>query len=221
VWRCSGSTWNSRIHPVPRSPWWNRSVRPASAGSPRTRDWILQAAAQVLAAHGCAAGTTNRIAERSGVSIGTLYQNYPNKDAILVELMTAHLDAGPAAIRARLDDGLPTELDALLRLFVRAAIHNHRDEWRLHQVLFEEAPRPAAILAMLHEDEAALVAAAAPLLAAHPQVTVGDADVAAGVVVATVESLVHRLVAAPEPMDPQVVEDELVRMVVAYLSAGT
>lgn len=37
---------------------------------------------------------------------------------------------------------------------------------------------------------------------------------------ATVEALVHRLVAAPEPMDPQAVEDELVRMLVAYLSAG-
>ncbi len=194
--------------------------QPRQARAERTREWILQAAAQVFAAHGYAAGTTNRIAERAGVSIGSLYQYYPNKDAILVELMTAHVDAGLAAIRARLEDGLPTELDALLRLFVRAAIDNHRDEPRLHQVLFEEAPRPATILAMLHEAEAALVAAAAPLLAARPQVTVGDPDVAARIVVATVESLVHRLVAAPEPMDPQVVEDELVRMVVAYLSAG-
>jgi len=31
---------------------------------------------------------------------------------------------------------------------------------------------------------------------------------------------VHRLIAAPEPLYPQVVEDEVVRMVVVYLSAG-
>jgi len=194
--------------------------QPRQARAERTREWILLAAAQVFAEHGYAAGTTNRIADRAGVSIGSLYQYYPNKDAILVELMTAHVESGLTAIRARLGDGLPTELDALLRMFVRAAIDNHRDDPRLHRVLFEEAPRPATILARLHEAEASIVAAAAQLLAAHPQVTVEDPDVAARIVVATVESLVHRLVAAPEPMDPQVVEDELVAMLSAYLSAG-
>ncbi|MET7800720.1 TetR/AcrR family transcriptional regulator [Streptomyces decoyicus] len=49
-----------------------------------TRERILVAAAQVFAEYGYAAETTNRIAERAHVSIGSLYQYYPNKDAILV-----------------------------------------------------------------------------------------------------------------------------------------
>lgn len=194
--------------------------QPRQARSQLTRQWILDAAARVVAEHGYAAGTTNRIAERAGVSIGSLYQYYPNKDAILVELMTAHLESGMAALRRRLDEGLPATLDEALRLLVRATIDNHRDDPALHRVLFEEAPRPAEFLRAVHEVEEAIVAVAAAMLATHPQVRVADPGTAARIVVATIESLVHRLVAAPAPLDPQIVEEEHVAMLVGYLTAG-
>jgi AcrR family transcriptional regulator len=56
-------------------------ARPSQARSRDTVEALLQAAAQVFECHGYAAGTTNRIAERAGVSIGSLYQYFPNKDA--------------------------------------------------------------------------------------------------------------------------------------------
>lgn len=194
---------------------------PRQARSERTRQWILEAAAQVVAEHGYAAGTTNRIAERAGVSIGSVYQYYPNKDAILVELMSAHVESGLAALWALVEGGLPEALDDLIRVFVRATVDNHRDEPALHRVLFEETPRPPSFVQALHEAEAAVVAVAAGMLAAHPEVRVADTGTAARIVVATIESLVHRLVAARVPVDPQVVEDELVLMLVRYLTAGT
>lgn len=100
--------------------------------------------------HGYAAGTTNRIAEAAGHSIGSLYQYFPNKDAILVELAAAHARAGVAAIGRLLDDGpLPERLENKLRLFVRAALDSHRDDPALHRVLFEQAPRPPELLDFL------------------------------------------------------------------------
>jgi AcrR family transcriptional regulator len=63
--------------------------QPEQVRAELTRDRIVAAAAQVFAEHGYFAGTTNRIAEHAGVSIGSLYQCYPNKDSILIELMTA------------------------------------------------------------------------------------------------------------------------------------
>ena len=48
---------------------------------------ILGAAAQVFEARGYASGTTNRIAETAGVSIGTLYQYFPSKEALVVALL--------------------------------------------------------------------------------------------------------------------------------------
>ena len=73
---------------------------PRQERSRATVEAILEAAAQVFERHGYAAGTTNRIAERAGVSIGSLYQYFPNKDAILVALVEQHVDEG-AAVCAR------------------------------------------------------------------------------------------------------------------------
>ena len=53
---------------------------------------LLDAAAQVFEERGYAAGTTNRIAERAGLSIGTFYQYFPSKEAAAVVLLERHLE---------------------------------------------------------------------------------------------------------------------------------
>ncbi len=58
--------------------------RPRQARSRATYDSILEAAVQVLARDGAAGLTTNRVAQRAGVSIGTLYQYFPDKAAIVL-----------------------------------------------------------------------------------------------------------------------------------------
>jgi AcrR family transcriptional regulator len=161
------------------------------------------------------AGTTNRIAERAGVSIGSLYQYFPNKDAVLRALMDSHVDAGARLLGERLSGGLPQRLDDALRLFVRAAIDNHRDNPRLHRVLFEEAPRAPEFLARLHELEQLTVETTARLLEQHPKVRAGRLN--AQIVVATIESLVHRLVTSQTPVDFQRLEDEIVILLSGYL----
>src|SRR6202000_1755714 len=102
------------------------------------RDRILPAAPHVFAEHGYAAGTTNRIAEQARISIGSLYQYYPNKDAILAELLARHLDAGAAAMSRRRDGELPESLEEIIRLFVRTSIENHLDDPHLLRVMIEQ-----------------------------------------------------------------------------------
>lgn len=58
--------------------------RPSQARSRATWDAIVEAAAQVLEREGPAGFNTSRVAERAGVSIGTLYQYFPDKQAILL-----------------------------------------------------------------------------------------------------------------------------------------
>lgn len=196
--------------------------QPKQQRAAETRQRVLDAAAQVFAEHGYAAGTTNRIAERAGVSIGSVYQYFPNKDAVLRALMDAHVDAGARLLTERLSGGLPERLDDVLRLFVRAAIDNHRDNPRLHRVLFEEAPRAPEFLNRLHELEQFSVDTAARLLEQHPEVR-ADSRLNAQLVVATIDSLVHRLVTRPDvgtdPVDFGEVEDEIVALLTGYLSA--
>ena len=190
--------------------------QPKQDRAAQTRQRILDSAARVFAAYGYAAGTTNRIAEHAELSIGTLYQYFPNKDSILRALMDAHVDAGAKLLGERLSDGLPEHLDDVLRVFVRATIDNHSDNPRLHQVLFEEAPRAPAFLARLHALEESMVDATAQLLEQHPAVH-ATGRLSARLVVATIESLVHRLIASPEPVDPHQLEDEIVVLLTGYL----
>lgn len=191
--------------------------QPTQDRAAKTRQRILDAAAHVFAEYGYVGGTTNRIAEHAGLSIGSLYQYFPNKDAVLRALMDEHVDAGARLLTDRLSGGLPERLDDALRLFVRATIDNHRDDPRLHRVLFEEAPRAPAFLTRLHELEQVTVDAAAQLLEQHPEVH-ASGRLSARVVVTSIESLVHRLITSPDPVDYQQLEDEMVILLTGYLS---
>lgn len=190
--------------------------QPRQARSIETRQRVLDAAAHIFSVHGYAAGTTNRIAAAADMSIGSLYQYFPNKDAIVSALTDAHVDAGAELLAQRAAAGLPAGLTDTLRLFVRATIDNHRSDPALHRVLFEEAPRSPALLARLREAEQRAIAGTAELLRVHPEVTAPDPVLAARITVATIESLVHRLITSP--VDAQQLEDEIVGMLAGYLT---
>jgi AcrR family transcriptional regulator len=192
--------------------------QPRQARSEATRQRILQAAARVFADHGYAAGTTNRIAEYADVSIGSLYQYFPNKDAILVELMSAHVQSGVAITRLHLAGGLPESIADTVRLFVRATVDNHREDPQLHRVLFEETPRPPNFLRLADESALGIADLTQVVLAEHPDVRVTDTHTAARIVVTTIESLVHRLIASPNPVDETAFENEVTDMLTRYLT---
>ncbi|WP_409179540.1 TetR/AcrR family transcriptional regulator [Amycolatopsis sp. VS8301801F10] len=187
-----------------------------------TRQRILAAAAQVFAEQGYAAGTTNRIAERARVSIGSLYQYYPNKDAILVALTARHLDAGAETLRRhRETTGPPTTLEDALREIVHAAVQNHLDDPQLLRVMAEQAPRSAELLEQVARYEEEQIAYVRGLLERSPEAHVSNVDMAARLVVNTVELLVHKLIAGPEPLDLPAFEDELTAMLTRYATAGS
>ena len=67
-----------------------------------TVDAISEATIQVLLKQGVNRLTTTRVAERAGVSVGTLYQYYPNKQSLLFAALADHLDSVAAALEAAL-----------------------------------------------------------------------------------------------------------------------
>ncbi|MEU1117718.1 MULTISPECIES: TetR/AcrR family transcriptional regulator [unclassified Streptomyces] len=192
--------------------------QPRQVRAELTRERILEAAAHVFGEYGYAAGTTNRIAEHARVSIGSLYQYYPNKDAILVELLTRHLDAGRAAISRTQAQELPESLEDMLRVFVRTTIDSHLDDPRLLRVMVEQAPRSAELLAKVEAHQAERLAYTEELLRHHPEVGVDDIYTATRLLVTTVELVIHQVIAAPDPIDLRRFEDELVAMLHRYLT---
>jgi len=198
--------------------------QPRQVRAELTRQRILAAAAHIFAEYGYAAGTTNRIAERAHVSIGSLYQYYPNKDAILAELLTRHLDGdrGTATLR-RYKEGRykesPEPLETIIRDFVRTVIDNHLDDPQLLRIMIEQAPRSGEILERVTRVKWEMIDDLLDLLNAHPEVRVQDKDTAARLVTSTVELTVHQLIAAPDSIDLTRLENELVAMITGYLRA--
>lgn len=181
-----------------------------------TRERILTAAAHVFAEHGYAAGTTNRIAERARISIGSLYQYFPNKDAILASLLIKHIDRGTWTEAGRLEL-TPGSLRATVRALVRDAIDHHGDDPQLLRIMIEEAPLSQELLDTIDRHGKIRVGQLRDLLARHPDVHVGDLDVAAELVLFTVELNTHKLMAAPRTIPVETVESELVDMITRYL----
>jgi AcrR family transcriptional regulator len=192
---------------------------PRQARSLETRVRILTAAREVFATHGYSAGTTNRIAEAAGMSVGSLYQYFPNKDAILVELVRAHIEEGTRQVLAAAAEhsGGGDDLTAMVRAVIAAMVAAHLPERRLHQVLFEESPRPPSLLAELAELENGVVELVAGLLIEiFPDLA--EPELPARIVVVTIESLVHRLVANDRPLDTDRFIDETTRLVAGYVA---
>jgi AcrR family transcriptional regulator len=184
---------------------------------------ILNAGARVFAEAGYTAATTNRIASAAGVSIGSLYQYFPDKDAIVTELVRRHIDDGVREIGTRLaSPNLQARtLAEQTRVFVEVTVAIHRDEPALHRVLFEEAPRTPEALAALRTFERDTVAAVETLLANDPQVHVRDIPLAAYMTVTAIESITHKYVSShPEGIDAEALVDELTMLVVSYLGSG-
>ncbi len=191
---------------------------PKQVRARETQQRFLDAAARVFARHGYSAGTTNRIAEEAGASVGSLYQYFPNKDAILVALVRQHIADGAGLVAARLADAGELPLVERIGVFVDAVLANHTGDPRLHQVLFEEAPRPPELLEELHTLEGSIIDAAEAMIRADDTIDVGDPAMAARLVVTAIESLIHRYISSQhENLNVGSFRHELVTMLARYL----
>lgn len=183
----------------------------------------MQATARILIRRGWAGLTTNHVAAKAGVSVGTLYEYFPSKEALVRQLVERHLAHAEALLTARivelLEDPRRLTTQRLARTMVDAMIELHADDPRLHRVLFEEVPHDAVVRARVRKLEDAAAAALATALPHVPGVAVRDPAVAARLVVDLLETLTHRWVTGSDdaPVSPARLSAELTLLVVAYL----
>jgi AcrR family transcriptional regulator len=200
-----------------------KTVRPSKARprkTPRqdrsraTVDAISQAAAYILVKFGWEKFTTNAVADRAGVNIGSLYQYFPNKEAIVAELQRRHIAQTREKLRSALDS-LYTQrtLQEALEVLVRAMTEEHLIEPAVHRAIAEELPRSVKFECGDEGVEAQLLHALQPFMknVPNPEFAIQVALVAAHAVIH--EAATHR----PQMLERPEFVDELVTLIGAYL----
>jgi AcrR family transcriptional regulator len=192
---------------------------PQQERSRATVDAIVTAAAEMFERLGYERTTTDAVAERAGVSVGSLYQYFPTKDALLRKLAERHIaEIVRALTPVILDSDASTELGAFLSALTRRYFGVRRRAPRLFQVLYEQAPIPESLQARVLEVEAAARTGVANYLRVAPEVA-RDPDVGAAMVMVTLEALTVRLIIYPPPdCDVEALQGETVAMLLGYLT---
>lgn len=200
--------------------------QPRQRRSRETYGRILDQAARIFDERGYTGTTTNGVAEAAGVSIGSLYQYFPNKEAILFALAQRHLaEAAVVVVEAMADADDHAAPEVVVRGVIEAVVQLHRVNPNVHQLLFERVPQSPELRRLFDEVETSTVA----FVEAGLRRLFVDAATAcrrAPVVVCAVEAVVHRmlledLVAGEDggAAAADGIVDELVTMVLAYVRA--
>jgi AcrR family transcriptional regulator len=196
---------------------------PVQQRSKATVEAVLTATAQVFEEKGYGGGTTNRIAEAAGVSIGTLYQYFPSKEALAVALLERHIEETQRQMREWVGHMLTERhtLHGALADYIGGMLNVHSQRPRLQHILLEETPLPDHVHRLLLDAEHQLARTMAGLLRTYADVKRPDLEHAAYVVIHTVEALTHRFAAHPDDtiINRQSFQLELVTMLGAYLVA--
>ena len=202
-----------------------RSNRSSSRRKPKQRraretvDAVLEAVVKLLKREGFTAVTTNRVAQVAGVSIGSVYQYFPDKQAIFVALHQRHIQEIDRIVQSTLIEHAASSLQDLMSAMIEAMIDAHETDPELYQLLLTEVPHRAGgtqdFAERLHS--AFLLAIASRT---HELKKGRNLDKLVFVVTHMVESLSHgALFRRPKSLSLAAAKAEIVRAVMAYLHA--
>ena len=192
---------------------------PKQRRSRQTVEAVLDAVVKVMKRHGIAGVTTNRIAEVAGVSIGSVYQYFPDKRAIFTALHARHVDEISRVIESRLVEHAASSLEDFVRALVEGLVEAHSTDPELHELMTTQVPHGGDGTRAL-EVRLRGVFRLAISSRAHEGRTPRDLDRALFVLPHMVEALAHGAAyRRPPRLSLAAAKEEAVRAVLAYLRA--
>ena len=194
---------------------------PVQARSAVTVDAILSATIQVLLAEGQERLTTTRVAYRAGVSVGTLYQYFPNKKALLRAVLERHLDEVVSSIERACREYRSCSLDEMASGVITAFLEAKMKSVRTSAALY-------AVAADVDGNRIAREAGRRTCDALASMLASGTAELAtepmrlAELLHGAMTGIARRLIESPTPHKlHESYRAELIRLVSAYLNAST
>ncbi|NUG51836.1 TetR/AcrR family transcriptional regulator, partial [Acinetobacter lactucae] len=190
---------------------------PVQARSTATIEVLHEATIQVLLKEGIVKCNTTRIAERAGVSVGSIYQYYPNRDSLLAAVLQRHLDSVAEKIEELClkyeKTSIKTLISALVDEIILAKLSNPEESKALYAISGE---RGGLDLSKRMNDR--MLAAVSNLLESASDIEFDDSQIVAEFVLGAIMGLIRRVLEnqVTDKVE-QVLESHLKLMVVAYL----
>jgi AcrR family transcriptional regulator len=192
--------------------------RPQQERSRMTVEAILEATAHILTEQGYSKTNTNQIAELAGVSIGSLYQYFPNKESLMAALIQQHCDEMVELVESKLNHLFDTPLEEAIPQLVKAVIAAHAINPKLHQVLNEEIPRSGRLEQTEKMDDRITNMLLKYLERWSDRLKPQNLEMTVFIFSHTVESLCHAAVIKEQGyMNNEEFEQEVFRLLLAYL----
>jgi AcrR family transcriptional regulator len=180
---------------------------------------ILEATVQVLVSIGKERLTTTRVAERAGVSVGTLYQYFPNKTALLQAALRRHLEAVTNAIdrvcQEKRGHSLEEMATALITTFLDAKMRNAKASVAMYSISADVDGMKIARQIGLHSGKTV-----AAMFATTSDPPLSDPNLVAAMLTSAMAGISRRLLEGPSPekhVDP--LKQELIFLARVYLRA--
>jgi AcrR family transcriptional regulator len=187
-----------------------------------TVDALLTAAAHILVESGYERASVNRIARRAGVSIGSLYQYFPTKDALVAAVIRRHSGQMIASFEKDLADAATLPLHLAVREVVRRAFTAYAVDPRLRKVIVTEVPRVETFLESREFDERILLILRGYFAFHAALMRPTNHELAARIVLCAVEAVVQRFALDhPEALGSDELVDEVSALVLGYLVNAT
>lgn len=181
-------------------------------------DLILDTTAQILLTEGYEQVTTNRIAQLAGISIGSLYQYFPNKGEILRAIALRHSQKMAAILRARFTQLGDVPMEEAARQIILAEFSAHAVEANLHRALLQQVPKPERVTPECDVHQIALTLVRGYLAQRFPWQSDEQLDLSAFILVHTISALSEAaLRRRPGLLSEASLLTESVALVAAYL----
>jgi AcrR family transcriptional regulator len=194
---------------------------PIQARSAVTVDAISEAAIQVLLSHGAERFTTTRVAERAGVSVGTLYQYYPNKQSLLFAVLELHLNHVAATVQAACERACHKPLAQMMREMVEAFVDAKMERADISVALYRvsaDVGGPALIKRFSQRTRKAIEA----MLQTAPDAKSPPETLAIDIMLAAVAGVMRSLLETrPAPATVRRLREQLVLLCQSYMMTAT
>jgi AcrR family transcriptional regulator len=186
-----------------------------------TVDALVEATARILVKEGFDKASTNRIAEVAGVSVGSLYQYFPSKEALVAAVIERHQQEIRQTVQGELAEVLAEPVEKAVHKLIAIAVESHRVDPKLHRVLAEQVPRVGKLEKLEAFSRENYTLFKTYLEAHRDELRVDDLELASFVCVTSIEALTHNAVLhyskmfSDETMEALI--EEGTRLVIGYL----